>query len=312
MLVNNRELPMLSLKNEKTKNFLHLHFLVFIAGFTAILGELISIKAIPLVWFRMSIALVFIIAYTLLTKTKIKVTPKTVIKFFGAGVIIALHWITFFGAIDASNISITLAMFSTGAFFASIIEPIIYKRGVIWYEIIFGILVVVGVFIITQSEIKYLTGIILGISSAFLSSLFAVLNGKFLQSHSATVITFYEFISGVLFVTIFIAIFGQGFDIEFFNLPSSDYGYLFILASICTAYAFIASVYVMKHISPYSVVLAYNLEPIYGMLLALFLFPEKENMGSNFYYGAIIILFSVFLNGILKNKGKFKKALQKK
>jgi drug/metabolite transporter (DMT)-like permease len=133
-----------------------------------------------------------------------------------------------------------------------------------------------------------------------------------LQSHSATVITFYEFISGVLFVTIFIAIFGQGFDIEFFNLPSSDYGYLFILASICTAYAFIASVYVMKHISPYSVVLAYNLEPIYGMLLALFLFPEKENMGSNFYYGAIIILFSVFLNGILKNKGKFKKALQKK
>jgi drug/metabolite transporter (DMT)-like permease len=303
---------MLSLKNEKTKNFLHLHFLVFIAGFTAILGELISIKAIPLVWFRMSIALVFIIAYTLLTKTKIKVTPKAVIKFFGAGVIIALHWITFFGAIDASNISITLAMFSTGAFFASIIEPIIYKRGVIWYEIIFGILVVVGVFIITQSEIKYLTGIILGISSAFLSSLFAVLNGKFLQSHSATVITFYEFISGVLFVTIFIAIFGQGFDIEFFNLPSSDYGYLFILASICTAYAFIASVYVMKHISPYSVVLAYNLEPIYGMLLALFLFPEKENMGSNFYYGAIIILFSVFLNGILKNKGKFKKALQKK
>lgn len=303
---------MLSLKNEKIKNYLHLHFLVFIAGFTAILGELISIKAIPLVWFRMSIALIFITAYTIITKTKIKVTSKTVIKFFGAGVVIALHWITFFGAIDASNISITLAMFSTGAFFASIIEPIIYKREVIWYEIIFGILVIIGVFIITQSEIKYLTGIILGISSAFLSSLFAVLNGKFLQSHSATVITFYEFISGVLFVTIFIAVFGQGFDIEFFNLPSSDYGYLFILASICTAYAFIASVYVMKYISPYSVVLVYNLEPIYGILLALFLFPEKENMGSNFYYGAIIILFSVFLNGILKNKGQFKKALQKK
>ena len=116
----------------------------------------------------------------------------------------------------------------------------------------------------------------------------------------------------MLFVTLFIAIFGQGFDVEFFNIPSSDYYYLFILASICTAYAFIASVYVMKHISPYSVVLAYNLEPIYGILLALFLFPEKENMGSNFYYGAIIILFSVFLNGILKNKEQFKKALQKK
>jgi drug/metabolite transporter (DMT)-like permease len=303
---------MSSLKSEKIKNYLHLHFLVFIAGFTAILGELITIKAIPLVWFRMSIALVLIAVYTFFTKTKIKISKKSLLKFFGAGVIIALHWITFFGAIDASNISITLAMFSSGAFFASIIEPIIYKRGIIWYEILFGILVIIGVFIITQSEIKYLTGIILGISSAFLSSLFAVLNGKFLQTHSATVITFYEFISGVLFVTIFIAIFGQGFDREFFNLPKSDYGYLFILASICTAYAFIASVYVMKYISPYSVVLAYNLEPVYGILLAIFLFPEKENMGSNFYYGAIIIICSVFLNGIIKNKDQFKKAFQKK
>jgi len=255
----------------------------------------------------MLIALVLMIIYILVFKINIKVSTKTIVRFSVAGIIIALHWITFFGAIDASNVSITLAMFSTGAFFASIIEPIIYKRGIIWYEILFGILVIIGVFIITQSEVKYLTGIILGIVSAFLSSLFAVLNGKFLEKHTATTITFYEFISGVLFVSLFILIFGEGFSVDFFKLSSSDFIYLFVLASVCTAYAFIASVYVMKYISPYSVMLTYNLEPIYGIILALILFPETEKMQSNFYYGALIILFAVLLNGVLKNKGVLQK-----
>lgn len=288
--------------NQKIKNYLHLHFLVIIAGFTAILGELISIEAIPLVWYRMSMALVLMTIYVVAYKINLKVNKKSIIGFSIAGIVIALHWITFFAAIDASNISITLAMFSTGAFFASLIEPIIYKRGVIWYEILFGILVIIGVFIIMQSEIKYLTGVVLGIVSAFMSSLFAVLNGKFLQKHTASTITFYEFISGVLFVTLFIMTFGEGFSVDFFLLPNSDYAYLFILASICTAYAFIASVYVMRYISPYSVVLVYNLEPIYGIILALILFPETEQMQSNFYYGSLIILFAVLLNAILKNR----------
>jgi drug/metabolite transporter (DMT)-like permease len=198
-------------------------------------------------------------------------------------------------------------MFSTGAFFASLIEPIIYKRKVIFYEIIFGVLVIIGVFIITQSEIKYLTGIILGISSAFLSSLFAVFNGKFLEQNTATVISFYEFIGGIIFITIFIALFGEGFTKDFFALSYSDYGYLFILASVCTAYAFIAAVYVMKHISPYTVVLTYNLEPIYGIVLALILFPEKEKMSQQFYIGAVLIIMTVLLNGIIKNSKHLKR-----
>ena len=289
-------------KNEKLKNYLHLHFLVFIAGFTAVLGELISIKAIPLVWYRMIIALALMSIYILVFRIKIKVSSKALLKFIVAGIIIALHWITFFGAIDASNVSITLTMFSTGAFFASILEPLIYKRKLIWHEIFFGILVILGVFIITQSEIKYITGIVLGILSAFLSSLFAVLNGKFLEKHKATTITFYEFIVGVVFVTIFILIFGEGFSPNFFKLSINDTIYLFILASICTAYAFIASVHVMRHISPYSVVLAYNLEPVYGIILAVILFPDKEKMQPTFYYGALIILFAVLLNGVIKSK----------
>ena len=286
----------------KLKNYLHLHFLVFIAGFTAILGELITIKAIPLVLFRMVIALGLMFLYIKIVKVKLKIKLKDLLKFSVAGIIIALHWITFFGAIDEANISIALAMFSTGAFFASFIEPIIYKRSVIWYEIFFGVLVIIGIFIITQSEIKYLTGIILGISSAFFSSLFAVLNGTFLKKHKATVISFYEFLSGILFITIYILVFGDGFSASFFNLSMSDFGYLFILASICTAYAFIASVHVMKLISPYTVVLTYNLEPVYGIIMAIFLFPEKEKMSSAFYYGALVIIATVILNGIIKNK----------
>lgn len=293
--------------NAKIKNYLHLHFLVFIAGFTAIFGELITIKAIPLVWYRMIIASILMFIYIKIAKVKLKITLKSLLLLSIAGIIIALHWITFFGAIDESNISITLAMFSTGAFFASLIEPIIYRRTIIWYEIFFGFIVIIGVFIITQSEIKYLTGILLGISSAFFSSLFAVLNGKFLTQHTATVISFYEFLSGVLFISIYILFFGDGFSLDFFNLSTSDFGYLFILASICTAYAFIAAVYVMKLISPYTVVLTYNLEPIYGIIMALILFPEKEQMSASFYYGAIVIIATVILNGILKNSRKLKR-----
>ncbi len=287
--------------NAKLKNYFHLHFLVFIAGFTGVLGELITISAIPLVWFRMIMASVLMLAYIKIAKVKLKVSPKSIVKFSLAGIIIALHWITFFGAIDASNISITLAMFSTGAFFASFIEPIIYKRAVVWYEILFGIIVIIGVFVITQSEMKYLNGIVLGITSAFLSSLFAVLNGNFLKQHTATVISFYEFISGVVFISIYILFFGGGFSIDFFNLIPSDFAYLFVLASVCTAYAFIASVYVMKLISPYTVILTYNLEPVYGILLAVLLFPEKEKMTAEFYYGAIIIIVTVMLNAVLKH-----------
>ena len=153
--------------NASLKHYLQLHFLVFIAGFTAILGELISIGSIALVWFRMFIATILLWLYIKMIRLDFKVGFKVKMKLFLAGIIIALHWITFFEAINQSNVSITLAMFSTGAFFASFIEPLIFKRRIIWYEIVFGIIVVIGVFLITQSEINYINGIILGISCAF-------------------------------------------------------------------------------------------------------------------------------------------------
>ena len=288
----------------KLKNYLHLHLLVFIAVFTAILGELISIIAVSLVWFRMVIASVLMLLIIKFRKINIAINFKTLVKFSVAGILIALHWITFFESIKQSNISIALAMFSTGAFFAALIEPLFFKRKVIWYEIFFGILIILGVLLITKAEMQYIYGIILGISAAFFSTLFAVINGKFVKSYSASVISFYEFISGVIFITLFIIFFMKGFSFDFFDLNVSDWTYLFILASICTAYSFIAAVHIMKYISPYTVVLSYNLEPIYGIVLAIILFPEKEKMSIEFYIGAAIIVSTVILNGILKNSIK--------
>ena len=292
--------------NVKFKNHLHLHFLVFIAGFTAILGELITIQAIPLVWYRMTIAGILMFIFLRYKRIKLSIPLNVKIRFFLAGVVIALHWITFFAAINTSNISVTLAMFSTGAFFTSLIEPLFYRRRIILYEIVFGLLVILGVAMIMQIEDEYFYGIILGILSAFLSSLFAVMNGKFVQNYNALTISFYEFVSGILFISIFLVFDHEhGFSSSFFNITFRDFIYLLILASVCTAYAFIASVYVMKHITPFSVVLTYNLEPVYGMIMAFIIFPDKEKMPIIFYLGSSLIILTVLLNAIIKyNKNK--------
>ncbi|MBL86768.1 MAG: EamA family transporter [Winogradskyella sp.] len=287
--------------NARLKDYLHLHFLVFIAGFTAILGKEISAGATAIVWYRMAIAAVLMFIYIKIIKLNIKVSKEAVIKFSVAGVIIALHWITFFESIKQSNVSIALAMFSSGAFFASFIEPIFFKRRVLVYEIGFGLIVILGVFLITSSELKYINGIILGLLSALFSTLFAVINGRFIEKYNSTVISFYEFISGVLFLSLFIHFSGIHFNESFFTLSQIDWVYIFILASVCTAYAFIGAVEVMRYISPFTVILTYNLEPIYGIILALFLFPETEQMSSQFYFGATLIIVIVLFDALLKN-----------
>ena len=299
--------------NDKLKSYLHFHVIVFIWGFTAVLGALITIDAVPLVWYRMSLASILIFTWILWKKKKLKLPPRTLLILIAAGVVIALHWLTFFGAIKASNVSITLALISTGAFFTSIMEPIFYKRKVIWYEIVFGLIVMAGLYIIFQVETDYITGIVLALISAFLSAVFALINGKLAKREDATVISFYELLTGALAITLyllFLTIFGNspgGFSAEFFNISSADLWYLFILASVCTAYAFIASVAVMKHLSPYTVMLTINLEPVYGILLAFLVFGNEEQMNLGFYYGAAIILSTVILNGILKTRRKIKR-----
>ena len=289
--------------NDNSKSYLHLHLIVFIWGFTAVLGRLISLDALPLVWFRMLFAVLFIFFYIRIKKIPIALPKRTILKFLVAGLVIALHWFTFFRAIKVSNVSITLACLSTGAFFTSLIEPIFFKKKVIWYEIFFGLIVVFGLSILFHVEGNYREGIILALTSAFLSASFAVINSKFIKDNNATVISFYELSGGVLFFSLFL-LFSNSFSANFFQLTTSDFVYLIILSSVCTAYAFIASTAVMKFLSPYTVMLTINLEPIYGIILAVLVFKDKEQMSYEFYIGAFIILITVLLNGIIKSRTK--------
>jgi len=289
--------------SDNAKSYLQLHLIVFIWGFTAVLGRLITLDALPLVWFRMLFAVAFIFVYIRIKKISLKIPPKVILKFLVAGLIIALHWFTFFRAIKVSNVSITLACLSTGAFFTSLIEPIFFGKKVIWYEIFFGLIVIFGLSIIFNVEGNYIEGIALALISAFLSASFSVINSKFVMDYEPTVISFYELSGGVLFFSGFL-LFSNSFDVNFFQLTSNDFMYLMILSSICTAYAFIASTAVMKFLSPYTVMLTINLEPIYGIILAVLIFKDKEHMSSEFYIGALIILTTVILNGILKSRAK--------
>lgn len=292
--------------DSKLKNYLHLHFIVFIWGFTAVLGKLITIDALPLVWYRMLIASVLILAFMGIKKYPLKVAPKTFLILVVAGIVIALHWVTFFMAIKAANVSVALATMSTGAFFTAILEPIWYKRKMIWHEIIFGLIVILGLLIIFNVETQYALGIALALISSLLASIFSLINGKLIQTEKPTLISFYELSAGVVFLTMY-HLFRGNFNSEFVLLSTIDWWYIFILASVCTVYAFIASVKIMKYISPYTVMLTINLEPVYGIVLAFLIIGDSERMNPLFYTGALIILTTVIANGIIKNKGKLKK-----
>lgn len=289
------------MQDDKLKNYLHLHLIVFIWGFTAVLGKLISLQALDLVWFRMTFAVIIIGFFLISKKQSLQVPPKVFFGFLLSGIVIACHWYTFYQAIKVSNISITLACLSTGAFFASILEPIFYKRKIIWYEVFFGIIVIIGLLIIFHVETQYKTGIFLALTSAFLSALFSVLNGKFAKIYNPNIISFYELSGGLFFLTLYLLI-TQKLTQNFFLISKNDFLWLLVLSSICTAYAFSASIKVMKFLSPYTVMLTINLEPIYGIVLAILVFHDNEKMTPAFYFGALIILSTVVINGIIKNQ----------
>lgn len=289
----------------KLIHYLHLHLIVFIWGFTAVLGALISLDAIPLVWYRMGLATVFLFLVVLIAKRPLRFPLRALLGFFVAGVIIAVHWLTFFGAIKESNVSITLAIMSTGAFFTAFLEPLFFKRKVIGYEVFFGLLVVAGLYLIFRAEGDQVLGMGLALCSAFLGALFSVINGLLVARYPAMSISLYELFSGVLVITVYLLITG-GITPKLFVLQVSDWWYLIVLALVCTTYAFVASIHVMKWLSPYTVMLTINLEPVYGILLALFILGDTEYMKPQFYYGAAVILLTVLANGIIKNRRSIK------
>ncbi len=291
------------MQNDKFKSYLNLHLIVFIWGFTAILGALITITADAIVWYRMFLAAVFLSAFLLFKKKSFRIPKKSLMKLIFVGLLIALHWITFFHAIHVSNVSITLSIFSLGAFFASLLEPLFYGRKVLWYEVFFGLIIIAGLGMIMQVEISYLEGMLYALTSIILGVLFTLMNGKLIEKHDSSVISFYEFISGVFFISVYF-LYQNKFSTDFFVLTFNNWMLLLILASICTAYAFTASVKVMEKLSPYTVMLTTNLEPVYGIILAYFIIGGKEKMSFSFYVGAVIILITVILNGIIKHQDK--------
>ena len=291
------------MQSDNLKHHLHLHLIVLIWGFTAVLGALISLEAIPLVWFRMTIAAAAVLVFMIVSGRWKKPDKYSLIKMLGLGLALALHWLTFFGAIKISNVSVTLSVMATGAFFTAFLEPLIYNRPMNWREVILGLFAVLGLGIIFHASTQYFWGILMALLSAFLSALFSVFNGRLVQENSATTISFFELFFGVLGISIYLLITGR-FDAEFFVLSGSDWLYITILATICTAYAFIASVNLMKWLTPFTLMLTINLEPVYGILLALLVFGDAEYMSGTFYLGAAIILCTVLVNAYFKTKGR--------
>jgi drug/metabolite transporter (DMT)-like permease len=291
------------MQKNKFKSLIHFHFIVFIFGFTAILGSLISIDSLELVWYRMAIASIVLLIYAAVFKKQIKVPKSLLLKLLISGMIIALHWLTFFKAIKVSNVSITLSILSLGAFLTSFLEPLFYGRKIILYEIIFGLIVVVGMSLIFNSQYHYLEGIIYALISVLLSVFFGLINGKLIKEASSLAISIYELLGGVFLLSI-ILLFSDRIDSEFFDISKIDFYWLLILATVCTAYAFVISVDVLKHLSPYSLMISINMEPVYGIILAIIFLNESKDLSFNFYLGFILIFSSVILNGVFKLKNK--------
>jgi drug/metabolite transporter (DMT)-like permease len=298
----------------KYKNYLLLHFIVFIWGWTAILGKLLSISALDLVWYRTGIAALSIFLFLKLTNCSLRTTRQGLLRFFGVGAIVALHWIFFYEAVKI-NVSLGLVCFSTGALFASFIEPLFYKRKIIWYEVFFGLVILGIVYLISDTKITVKPGlhymlqsvltpnqavVIYSLIAAFTSALFAVLNGKLVSQYEPKTISFYEMAGGFVCMNVYFLL-SHHFSFSFFQVSGQDWLWLILLSIACTAFTFVLSVSIMREISPYTVVLSVNLEPVYGIILAWIIFKQDEHLNLSFYLQTAVILGLVFGNALLKN-----------
>ena len=283
------------------KHQLLLHFIVLIWGFSPILGRFITCSTMQLVWFRILFTLLLITGYIVITKTKLKVSPKNLLKLAIIGVIIAIHWLCFYGAIKVSNVSVTMAAFSTGTLFTAITEPFILRRKILWYEILIGLIIIGAICMIFSVEFTYWQGIVLGILAALTASVFSVLNSLMVKEVNSTAISYIELWFGLIGLSIYLTC-TKGFNADFFVLNNQAILGLVLLAGICTAFPFIASVNLMKHLSPYTITLTVNLETVYGIILAIIIYEENKELSLTFYAGVLVILFSVFFNAWLKGK----------
>jgi drug/metabolite transporter (DMT)-like permease len=288
-------------KINENRNLLILHLTVFIWGFTGILGALISINAVQMVWYRVMIAAITLFVYFTVSKTSIKVTRTQFIKFFVTGSIVAVHWILFFHAIKVANVSVSLICLSSVTLFIAILEPLVKKQKISKGDIIIGLVIILGIYLIFKFESKYTAGIIFGLLSAVAASIFSTVNSSLVQKNNPTIIGFYE-LSGAFFWITLYRLYDKSLLLERFNLSGADWFYLVVLGTICTALAYVAGVGVMRTLSAFRVALITNLEPVYGIVLAFILFGSREQMTGGFYTGSVLILAAVFIYPIYKKR----------
>ena len=292
---------------DKYKNHLILHFTILIWGFTGIIGKVLVLSGLTtseVVFWRMLIAWTTLLVYLIVKKVHIKVSKKTLFKLLGNGILIALHWYCFFEAIALSNVSIALVFMSTTAFFTSFAELVIYKKSLDLKELFTGALVIVGVFIIVndlnfENHPDYFKAIILALISAFLAAFFSVINSVLVKENDSAIISFYELMGGFWVITLLFYLNGD-IVLDELSLNSTQLIWLVILGVICTSFAFLLGVYVMKFIKPYTVNLSVNLEPIYAIIFALLIFKDSEVMSLNFYLGSMVVVGSILLNALFK------------
>ncbi len=281
------------------KHYLLLHLVVFIWGFSPVLGRYITVNTWQLVWFRMLVTIAAMYLYLLFTRQNLRISKKQILQLSGIGIIIMTHWLSFYGAIKVSNISVTMVAFSTGTLFSSVIEPLFFKRKVRAYEVVIGLIIIAAIGLIFSIQTEYWLGIVLGIAAAFTSALFGVLNGIMAHRLRPGVISFYEISAAFLGLSVFILLRGD-FNAQFFVLDSPSVIGILILSLVCTVFPFITSVNLAKYISPYTIVLTVNLETVYGIIWAILFYSENQELKPTFYIGVLIILAAIFLNSYLK------------
>lgn len=286
-----------------------LHFVVLIWGFTGVLGKLLDFTGMDssvIVIYRMFIGWGSLLLYMLLTKSSVHMDRKGVLATVGNGVIIAAHWFTFFKSIELSNVSFALIFMSTTALFTSMVEPIIVGKKFDYRELLMGIVIVLGIAIIVAENTGYYEAMAYGLFSAFLAATFSVINSSLVKQYDSKSITLYEIFGGSVVILLFSFGSGQVESWQDLSITWEQFGYLFILGSLCTSFAFVMSVYLMKFISAYTVNISVNLEPIYAMLLAVLIFKDAELMSWRFYLGASIVIGTILVNAYIKSK-PFKK-----
>lgn len=291
----------LHLKNSGVIYF-KLHFIVIILGFSAIFGKLIQLDAMNLVLYRTFAGSAFLIAWILLSGNKHLLNRQALTKGIWVGFLLAAHWITFFHAIKVSNVSVTLGCLGSSTLFAAFFEPFTHKKRVRFIDVLAGIIIIIGIYLIFRFEFRYVEGIIYSVISALLAAMFSVFNKHLTYRYDHRSVALSEITTACLATLCFMLISGVSHIETVMKMSGYDILFLLLLGSIGTAYAYTETISVIKKLNAYAVILAINLEPVYGILLARWIFGETELMTGGFYAGAGIILLTVILYSAFTGK----------